>query len=847
VLKLSVRDLRAHAARYTLTFLAVAIGVAFISGVNTLTDTITKTFDDLFASANEGIDVWVRGVSPFDESSAQLGGVLPRPQIDPVLVDEVRQVDGVFEAAGQIEGYARLIDKDGEPWGGGSFETTVGRNWIENDQLNPFELMEGGHAPQGAREVVIDKDSADGTGYQVGDEAQVQTNRGVSDVRIVGIAKFGDADSPAGVSFVMFDDAAALDLLATDTQGLAGIGVVVDPAFTPEQVRDAVSSTLGPTVEVVTGRELTEENKDAAEQNLQFLRIFLLVFALISVAVGAFVIYTSFSFIMAQRQRQVALLRALGASRLQVLFSVTVEAFLVGVLASVVGYVLGVGLATGLTGLVPGTEGTSLVLAPQSMVIALTVGITVTLVSAFVPSWRAAGVPPVAAMRDVSIDRSHRSRGRLALGLLAFGPGAYALAMGAAQRDLAWAGGGALVAFTALVILGPVIARPSSVVIGSPLPAVRGVIGRLAQQNAARNPKRTASTASALMIGLGIVTLVLVANASVRASIDDLVDNQFGGDFVVDSGAVFGSGGLPSSVARQIGDLPSVDAATGIRFNYAQTEGGVVAVGGLNAAAAFDVFDVGVTAGDPRELGPGGVAVFDGIAQDRGWRVGDTIDVTFPQTGPQPLTIVALLDSGDLTGDYVLDMDTFESNYPGTTDIQVWVRLAAGASPAAAQADIEQVIQDFPTAEVQDLDDFKASTKAQFDPILILINVLLALTVLVAMVGIVNTLVLSIVERRREIGLVRAVGALRGQIRATIRWEALLISTFGMAAAVGVGILFGWVLVRTLADQGFSAFTVPVAQLAVVTAVMLGLTLLASVIPAILAGRRNILEAIATE
>jgi putative ABC transport system permease protein len=349
------------------------------------------------------------------------------------------------------------------------------------------------------------------------------------------------------------------------------------------------------------------------------------------------------------------------------------------------------------------------------------------------------------------------------------------------------------------------------------------------------------------MIGLGIVTLVLVANASVRASIDDLVDDQFGGDFVVDSGAVFGSGGLPSSVARDIGELPSVDAATGIRFNVAQTEGGVVTVGGLNAAAAFDVFDVGVTAGDPRELGPGRVAVFDGIAADKGWGVGDTVDLTFPNTGSQPLTIVALLDSGDLTGDYVLDMDTFESNFPGTTDIQVWVRLASGTSPAEAQADIEQITQDFPTAEVQDLDEFKASTKSQFDPILILINVLLALTVLVAMVGIVNTLILSIVERRREIGLVRAVGALRGQIRATIRWEALLISTFGMAAAVGVGILFGWVLVRTLADQGFSVFTVPVAQLAVVTAVMLGLTLLASVIPAILAGRRNILESIGTE
>jgi putative ABC transport system permease protein len=265
VLKLSLRDLRAHAARYTLTFLAVAIGVAFISGVNTLTDTITRTFDQLFADANAGIDVWVRGVSPFDESSAQLGGVLPRPQIDPVLVDEVERTEGVAEAAGQIEGYARLIGPDGEPWGGGSFETTVGRNWVENDQLNPFDLTEGSSSPQAPDEIVIDRDSAEGTGYEVGDQAQVQTTTGVTPVRIVGIATFGDAGSPAGVSFVMFDDEAALELLAPETQGLTGIGIVVDRDHTPEQVRDALSGVLGPDIDVITGAELTEENEQAAQ------------------------------------------------------------------------------------------------------------------------------------------------------------------------------------------------------------------------------------------------------------------------------------------------------------------------------------------------------------------------------------------------------------------------------------------------------------------------------------------------------------------------------------------------------------------------------------------------------
>ncbi|HEX8803830.1 MAG TPA: FtsX-like permease family protein, partial [Acidimicrobiales bacterium] len=395
--------------------------------------------------------------------------------------------------------------------------------------------------------------------------------------------------------------------------------------------------------------------------------------------------------------------------------------------------------------------------------------------------------------------------------------------------------------------LGPVAARPTSLAMGSPLPAVRGVVGRLAQQNAARNPRRTASTASALMIGVGIVTLVLVANASVRASIDALIDDQFGGDFVVDSGAVFGSGGLPSTVAETIDGLPEVAAATGIRFGFAQVDRGVATVGGLNARAAFDVFHIGVTDGDVAELGPGTVAVFDELARDKGWRVGDTIDVTFTDTGTQPLTIVALLSSADLSGDYVMDMGSFAENFPGSTDIQVWIRLADGVSAEAARGPIEDAIADFPTAELQDLDEFKTATKSQFDPVLVLVNALLLLTIVVAMVGIVNTLVLSVVERRREIGLVRAVGALRSQIRASIRWEALLISAFGLAAAVGIGVAFGWVLVKALADQGFSRFTVPVVQLAVVSLAMLALTLAAAVIPAIWAGRRNILAAIATD
>jgi putative ABC transport system permease protein len=511
MLKLSLRDVRSHIGRYVLTFLAVAIGVAFIGGVTTLTDTITRTFDDLFADANDGTDAVVRGPEQF-EIGAEFGGTAQRPRIDASVVDQVREIDGVAEAEAYVQGYTRLIDKDGDPYGNPDFgPPTFGGSWGQVDDLNPFNLVGDSRAPEGPDEIVIDKASADSLELELGDTVQFQTPAGGGEAELVGIAKFGTADGPFGASFVMFDLETAEELIAEPGK-VDSVSIVADDGVSQAQVRDNVADALGDDYEVITGAALTQENQDDAAQSFSFARIFLTIFALISVVVGGFVIYTSFSFIVAQRQRQVALLRAIGASRRQVLGSVVLEAVFVGLVASIVGYLLGIGLAALLsTLLIEG--GASLAVVPASVVVGLVLGTVVTVGSAFFPAWRASRVPPVAAMRDVEIDTSHRSVVRLVVGIVVLLLGLLALVTGLSSGTITVAGLGVFFVFAALVILGPIAARPAAAVLGRPLPAIRGVVGRLAQQNAARNPKRTASTGSALMIGLGIVSLFFVFNA----------------------------------------------------------------------------------------------------------------------------------------------------------------------------------------------------------------------------------------------------------------------------------------------------------------------------------------------
>jgi putative ABC transport system permease protein len=717
VFKISFRDLRAHIGRYILTFFAVAIGVAFISGVLTLTDSITSTFDDLFADIFKGTDAQVRGEEAF-KGDDQSGGETMRPRIDDSLVATVGDVPGVAAVEGSVSGFTQVIDKEGEPYGDPNFGApTFGTSWGKVDELNPFHLVEG-DAPSGPGEIVLDKKTADSTDYKVGDTAKYQTQAGVGDAKVVGIAKFGDADSPLGASFTMFDLATAQQLLAQPGK-LDDINVVADSGVTQVEIRDRIADTLrGDDVEVVTGEKVTEENQSQLAKQFGQFRTFLLVFAFIAVFVGGFVIYTSFSFIVAQQQRQMALLRAVGASRRQVLLTVLLESFLVGVLGALTGYALGVGLAKLLSQLF--SSESNLTLLPATFIISMLVGTVVTTASAFFPAYRASRIPPVAAMRDVAIDTSAGSRVRFGLGIAVLLLGIGSLVGGAAAGKLLILGLGMFLVFVAFVILGPIAARPGTTVISSPLPELRGIVGQLARVNAARNPKRTAFTASALMIGLGVVTLFLVMDSSFRKSIDKIVDDSFKGDFVVNTEAQMVGVGLPSSVAQDINQLPDVEDAAGIRYGFAEIDGSTQVLSGLDPGRAFRLFDVGVKAGDPEGLNSGGIAVSQKKADDEGWKVGDTIDVKFSETGDQKLTIAALIDDEQpFTQTYAIGTSTFEDNIPNSGDNLILVKLNEGVTTSQAKSSIEKIVDAYPTAKLQDLSEFKDATKSQLDFFLI--------------------------------------------------------------------------------------------------------------------------------
>lgn len=853
MLKLSLRDIRTHIGRYVLTFLAVAIGVTFMGGVLTLTDTIRQTFLDLISDVNEGTDAAVQGQRQF-ETGPEFGDAQVRPHIDVGYLEIVEQAEGVAVADAWVDGYTRVIDPEGEPYGNPSFgPPTFGGSWGAVEELNPFNLTEGSEAPDGPGEIVLDKATAEGAGYEIGDTAQYQTVQGSGEATVVGLARFGTADSPLGASFVFFDLETAQEQLA-EPGTVNSISVVAEPGFTQQEVRDNIAAELEATLpaeeldrlEVITGEELVAQEEATADSQFSFIRTALLVFAAIAVVVGMFVIYTSFSFIVAQRQRQVALLRAVGASRRQTLVAVLLEALAIGIVASSIGYLIGLALASVLANLF--VEGsTSLVIRPGSLAIALITGTLVTAVSAFAPAWRASRVPPIAALRDVAIDRSGNSVIRFIIGMLLLAGGVAALVAGLGGGGIELTGAGAAFTFFGLHVLGPLAAQPAVRVIGRPLPILRGIVGRVAQRNAERNPKRTAYTGSALMIGLGVVSLTLVMYASISASIDDLVDNRFVGDFVVDSGAGFSGAGLPVSVAEEINALPEVNAASGVSFAPAEVEGSATGVGGMDPDVGFDLFDVGVTAGDIADLDADGIGVFKGTAEDKDLQLGDDVEVVFGETGPQTFTVAVLLETKDLTGTYLLSDEAFDENFPTAGDYQVWVQLAEGVSPEEAEPALTATIADLPTAELMDLDEFKDMTKQQLQPILLMLFVLVFLTIVIALIGIVNTLFLATLERSREIGLTRAIGALRSQIRASIRWEALLIGAFGTIAALGTGVFFGWAIVQALEEEGFSTFEIPIAYLAGLTLIAGILSLIAALIPAVYASRRDILPAIATE
>jgi putative ABC transport system permease protein len=847
MLSLTLKEMRGHGRRLVGTGVAVVLGVSFLAGTLVLGDTLRSNFDDLFTEVNAGTDVIVRNTTDLGIEADE-----PRGLIDRSLIDQVAAVDGVAAAEPQIEGLGQLLGADGDAIGGGGPPQLAG-SWTSDPELNPYRLVEG-REPEAADEVVVNRGAAEDGDLEIGDTTTLLTPEPV-EVTIVGLSTFGDEDGLGAVTFTAFSLDGAMQHVTKDANGVTSIAVRAADGVSQDDLVDRIGQVLPDGVQAVTGSDVSTENADDInELFLDLLTTFLTVFAGIALLVATFSIYNTFSIIVAQRTRTAALLRAIGASRRQVLVSVVTEAFVVGAVASLLGLAGGIGVAGLLKGLFDAAgfalPAGGIVVTGGAVITAVVVGLVVTLVAGVVPAVKASRVPPLAALRDVAVERTSPSAARIVAGAILAGVGITLTTLAALADDpsLFTVGIGAVTTLIGTVVLGPVVARPVAGLLGTPLARLRGLTGSMARQNAIRNPRRTAATASALMVGVGVVTLFTVFAASLKESTEATVERSFGGDLVVSTGP-FGSS-LSPELASEVGELPEVDRSVGLGRGSASIDDDTKELTVADPAALDSVVDVGVSSGSLADLADDEIAVSDATADGNGWESGDTLAVTFADGASSEVTIGATYEVSDVVGGYVMPTSLYAPHTRQPVDAMVVVDLADGTSLADGKAAVERVAADFGSPDVEDRDEFAATLSSGADMLLTIVFALLALAIVIALMGIANTLSLSIHERTRELGLLRAVGQTRGQLRSMVRWESVIVATFGVIGGIGLGVFLGWALVEAAGNTPGSAigvFSLPVARLALVVALGAVAGVLAGLRPARRAARLDVLGAIATE
>jgi putative ABC transport system permease protein len=851
MLATALRNLWAHKLRLMATALSITLGVGFMAGTLVLTATMRTTFDNLFSDVYRGTDAVVRAQAAFEGPQESTG--TQRGRVDAALVPQLQAVDGVAAAEGSVFGYARLISKSGKALGNpANGAPAIGMNWGESKALNQFHLVSGG-PPAADNDVVIDRKSSRDGKLSVGDMTTVLVQGGPQRVRIAGVARWGRADSPGGATVVAFRTAVAQRLMGEPGK-FDTINLVAAHGLSQSQLVSRVAPTLPQRTEVVTGKVVTEESQSAMRKALGFFYTFLLIFAVIAVLVGGFMMFNTFSITVAQRTRENGLLRALGASRRQILSSVLVEAVAVGLIASVLGIFAGLGVAIGLKNLLVAigidVPAQGLVVSGSTVLISLAVGVGITALSALSPARKAAKVPPIAAMQlGVAGSTGYGSKQRIYVGIGVLGLGVAALLLGLfghVDKAVTVVGGGALLVFFGVSILGRTISLPLSRAIGAPLPRTRGITGELARENAMRNPKRTAASASALMIGVGLVGFITIFVSSTKASINSAIDRTFTGDIVLDSGAGI-NGGVDPGLASTVGALPQVSAASGLRVGLAQVDGKAVLVEAGDPSSIFSIMKIDLQRGSAADLDATGIAVYKDVAKDKHWTLGSAVPVVFAETGRQTLHVAAIYDENRQAGNYFLGSAAYDANYSNRLDSKVFVKARDGVSASSALTAVKAAAKSYPGVKVLDRAQYKADQSKVFDQLLALVYALLGLAIIIALLGIANTLALSVSERTREVGLLRAVGMTRGQLRSSIRWEAVIIAVQGTLLGLVIGTFFGWALVRAMHDQGVTVFHLPATSLAVVVVLAALAGALAAVQPSRRAAKLDVLKAVVSD
>ncbi len=844
MLGLSLRMTLARKGRLVLTSLAIILGTGFLSGTLIFSDTLNKTFDRLFADVFRDVDAYVRS-SQFVEVG--FGGE-QRAQTPITALETVLAVDGVDDATGDIQAFARIIAKDGTPMGSENGPPTFGG--IATESLAGLWTIEEGRLPVGPTEMVMDKATAKNADYAIGDRVRVTAQSGSRTFTLVGIANYGDVSSPGGATFALFDQPTASEFLLREGYVDAFL-VKGDGTLSDEDLAARITASLDPTLklETLTGAQITQETQDQIGQVLSFLTIFLTAFSLIALGIGCFVIYNVFSITIAQRLRENALLRAIGASKRQVSTSMFVEAGVIGVIGSFLGFASGIGLSQALSALLNAfgveipTKGLSV--SVSTLVITVLVGTIVTLVSAIFPALRAGRVPPLAALRDTALEVVDQRGRRVLIGVVVSALGALGITLTALGRSNNFLGFGILFVFAGVIIIGPAISKPVALALGRPIERWRGVTGGMARQNAARNPKRTARTAAPVLIGVALVTAFTAFAASLRAEIRDTIGSSFRGDYALSVDSQ-GFGGIPLTVTDQIAALPAVQQATGIGFvsvEFGEDSRFAVVI---DPATTGGLYDFTMLEGRQDTLSPTGILVSKTVATNKALSVGSTIPITLLDGDVVNAKVEGIFDGEGTFGNYVVNRKVFTDTSTPLFNNYVYIVKSPGADDEALESAVSAITTELGIGTLQSREEFIDAQAAQVNQILGLIYGLLTLSIFIAVVGIVITLLLSVFERTREIGLLRAVGMTRSQVRTTVRWESVITSLYGAVVGVILGIVMGAVLIGVLADGGLSAFRLPVTGTVVILVLSFIIGVLASIYPARRATKVNVMRAIAS-
>jgi putative ABC transport system permease protein len=832
--KVSLRNLAAHKIRLALTVLSVVLGTAFVAGSFVFTDTLGHTFNGLFSNVAKGVDVQARG------KDADGSGV---PIAD---IDKIKAIPGVRAVAPSVGGQIVLLGANGKQVQGGG-APSEGLSYLPPAQhLGDPYIFTSGSAPAQAGDIALNQGAVTLGKLHVGDHTKVLVpSVGTVDVTLTGV--YRTKTDTGGYIGALFTQDQALKLF-TDGQHVATVDIA-GTGLSQTELKDRVAQTL-PSLKVMTGKEVTDEAKKSVSSALQFINYFLLAFGAIALLVGTFIIYNTFSMIVAQRLRELALLRAIGASRKQVSRSVLLEAVIVGLVGSGIGIGGGVGLAYGLRALLNtfnvGLPSGPLQLEPRTIIVGLALGVIVTVFSAYTPARRAAKTPPVAAMREEFASTGTSLRRRTIIGTVFGAVGVVGLVAGATSK----AGGGAagLVGIGALaliigVLLGaPALSRPIVGAVGVPVAAPFGAIGRLARTNAVRNPRRTAATAFALTLGLMLVTAIAVFGSSAKKSINALVDNGVTADYILTGPNAIG---VPIGAGEAAAKVDGVQTAVALHPIVLKIGGSTKQGTGVDGSLA-DVLPYHLLQGADDVSGHNIVASKTS-AESNHWTVGSTVRMTTTDQKPVSARVVGIYADNQLLGNWLAAGAFYREVTPARSlvDEVVLVKAKPGADLGRLRTDLQNATDPFLVVKVQDREQFKGAQASQINGLLGVLYGLLALAIVIAILGIINTLALSVVERRREIGMLRAVGMLRPQVRRTIYLESMLIAVFGAIVGVALGLTFGALFVRTLRDSGLDHIAIPYGQAVSMLVLSAVVGVLAALWPAIRAARTRPLEAIA--